>query len=453
MISVENKSTNATMSDTDFTLTHYRELCQLAVRRYPITGYDSIPWGKRFVLWRHDIDISLNRGLRLSKIEHAIGIKATYFLNPHSEFYNLAEASQHAIVKEILSLGHDIGLHIDVGFFGEISESQLSDVIGREADYLYWLFGVMPVAFSFHNPVASTLKFEADTYGGLLNCYSKRFKTEVPYCSDSNGYWRFRRLHDVLNEAKDPCLQVLTHPGWWQDKPMPPRQRIFRSASGRAAGIMRTYDEGLSQHGRLNHSGAAEALSILKGLQPPRFQLCDYLWNEGEFQTLFVELWRIHESQINRLCKVQFRKLWSVPAHEINKFFSCEDWSVDYWRLFSVVFNASWATVAGVDDGEYQTWHRIRNQVIQGRSSIEPAELEQGCVAICEVIGRLAQWGISHPIGYDGFAHLGSVGLLTVKTSDGNHTEILDEGKDIIKSFSEKRWESLKYSFSGIATK
>jgi hypothetical protein len=444
MISAENKPINATTSDADFTVTHYRDLCQLAVKNYPIADYRHIPWGERFLLWRHDMDFSLNRGLTLARIEHDIGLKGTYFFNPHCEFYNLAEAGQHAIVKDILALGHDIGLHFDASFFGDISEGQLSDLLAREADYLQWLFNVHPVAFSFHNPVTSTLRFEADTYGGLLNCYSKRFKTEVPYCSDSNGYWRFRRLHDVLIEAKDPCLQVLTHPGWWQDKPMPSRQRIFRAALGRVAGIMRTYDETLAQHSRLNHSGAAESLSILKKPQLRRFQLCDYLWNQGEFQTLFVELWRTYESQINRLCKAQFRKEWAVPSHEVNAFFSSDGLGVDGWKLFSAVFNESWASATGVDEDDYRAWHSVRNQVIHGRSSIAPAELEQGCVVICEIISRLAQWGSDHSIGYDGLAHLGSIGLPTLKTADGSLVDILDEVKDNIKGFSEKRWVAFK---------
>ena len=390
------------------------------------------------------MDFSLNRGLALAKIESEIGIKATYFLNPHCEFYNLAEASQHVIIEEILSLGHDIGLHFDAGFFGEVSEVQINDLIAREADYLTWLFNVKPVAFSFHNPDASTLTFEANAYGGLLNCYSKRFKTEVPYCSDSNGYWRFKRLHDVLSEAKDPCLQVLTHPGWWQDKPMPPRQRIFRSALGRAAGIMRTYDEKLAQHGRLNHSGASESLSILRIPQPRRFQLCDYLWNQDEFQTLFVELWRIQEAQINRLCKAQFRKEWAVPALEVNSFFSSDGISVDGWKLFNAVFEIPWTIAAEIDLNAYKRWQGVRNQVVHGRSSIDPVELEQGCVAICEVIGRLAKWGSDQSIEYDGLAHLGSIGLPTLKTADGSLVDILDEVKDSIRGFSEKRWVAFK---------
>ena len=440
MISAENKPMNASTSDADFTVTHYRDLCQLAVKNYPIADYRHIPCSGRFLLWRHDMDFSLNRGLKLARIEHDIGLKGTYFLNPHCEFYNLAEASQHLIVKEILSLGHDIGLHFDAGFFGEVSEVQLNDLIAHEADHLSWLFNVGPVAFSFHNPVATTLTFEADSYGGLINCYSKRFKNEVPYCSDSNGYWRFRRLHDVLSEAKDPCLQVLTHPGWWQDKPMPPRQRIFRSALGRAAGIMRTYDETLAQHGRLNHSGAAESLSILKIPQPRRFELCDYLWNQGEFQTLFVELWRIHEAQINRLCKAQFRKAWSIPASEVNSFFAAEGAAVDGWRLFDALFETRWQQATGISEQIHKDWVKVRNQLIHARSSIAPAELEQGCVYICEVMSKLATWGLEQPFKYDGLAHLGSVGLPTSKTAEGSLEENLGERLDALPKHLLNRW-------------
>ena len=151
-------------------------------------------------------------------------------------------------------MGHEIGLHFDSDFYEIYDESSLSLKIAAEAEILERLYGVKPAVFSFHNPVAEQLSCEDEVYGGLINCYSRRFKNDVTYCSDSNGYWRFRRLRDVLVEAKAPCLQVLTHPGWWQDLPMPPRQRIFRSVYGRAAATMRDNDTALDSYGRLKQS-------------------------------------------------------------------------------------------------------------------------------------------------------------------------------------------------------
>ena len=252
MISPENKPLNTKGRDSDFTIEQYGELLRLAKSSFTFTTYTTIPWGERFILWRHDCDFSLNRALALARIEAGADIIATYFLNPHCEFYNIFEASQWQIVKEILELGHKIGLHFDVAFHGIKSVEELDKRIRSEAALLKGLFGVEPIAFSFHNPVAADLSYEAEEYGGLNNCYSRRFKTEVPYCSDSNGYWRFRRLYDVLTDATDPCLQVLTHPGWWQEKAISPWQRVKRSIEGRAKNTKRYYKQQLEKSARLN---------------------------------------------------------------------------------------------------------------------------------------------------------------------------------------------------------
>ncbi len=38
------------------------------------------------MLWRHDVDHSLNRAYRLAEIEEEFGIKATYFIHIQSGF-------------------------------------------------------------------------------------------------------------------------------------------------------------------------------------------------------------------------------------------------------------------------------------------------------------------------------------------------------------------------------
>lgn len=444
MISAENNPVNQATTDSDFTVEHYRKLLRVAIKGYRLVDYSDIPWGSRFLLWRHDIDYSLNRALVLAKLEHLEGLKATYFINLHSEFYNVTEASQRNNIREILALGHDLGLHFDPAFYDLTSEHDLDRLIAQEAGCLHELFGAEPAAFSFHNPVAAHLTCESDYYGGLVNCYSRRFKTGVGYCSDSNGYWRFRRLHDVLAEANDPCLQILTHPEWWQDVPMPPRQRIFRSAYGRAAASMRIYDSDLEQHGRLNHAGAAAALQVLKSSQPKQFELCDYLWNQGQFQTLFVELWRLHEAQIDRLCKAHLRKVWRIPASEVNAFFGEDGLPVDGWKLFNALFEQQWTEAMGVDQAEYQRWAKTRNQLIHGRCSADTSELETGCVCLCRILQDLAKWGKRQSMGYDGLVHLGSIGLPRHKTAEDSLSERLDETKEDIEDFPKTKWETFK---------
>lgn len=444
MISIENQPKNHKESDQDFSVDAYRQLISFALASYQPASYRSIPWGQRFVLWRHDCDFSLNRALALAKVEAEMGLRSTFFVNPHCEFYNLLESSQIALVKEFIQLGHDIGLHLDAAFYATESEDELHRQVTCEADFLEQFVGVRPAAFSFHNPSAFHLTCEADTYGGLVNCYSKRFKTEVPYCSDSNGYWRFRRLFDVLSEASDPCLQVLTHPGWWQENPMPSRQRIFRSVYGRASATMQLYDQSLAEAGRENLAGKSHAIRFIKSIDPALFDLCDYLWNSARYQTLFIELWRLHDSQIKRLCTAVLYKEWGVPASEINSFFGHEAMAVDSRRLFNGVFADGWQSVSCESETTHQEWGKVRRQLLQGRDDVEPARLEAGCVYLCAVVQAVAAWGLAQVTPYDGLALLGSIGLPTYKSADGAFNDRLDETVGAGAQFSMARWVEFK---------
>lgn len=450
VISYENQPISDRPSDSDFTQTVYRDVVRLALASYSQANYRDIPWASRFILWRHDCDFSLNRALAIGKIEFEEGLRSTFFLNPHCEFYNLFEATQFYIVKELIRLGHDIGLHFDATFYSIDTENELHKLIQREADCLEQLFGIRPAAFSFHNPTAFLLSCEADSYGGLLNCYSRRFKTEVSYCSDSNGYWRFRRLKDVLEQSADACLQVLTHPGWWQDKPMPPRNRIFRSAYGRAEATMRLYDEVLQGAGRKNLNGAGDCLRFLAPISQELFELLDYLWNRGKFQTLYVELWRLHERQINNLCKAVFCKEWTVAARDVNAFFESPDLVIDGWQLFVGVFDKSWQEATGIDEATHKEWVRLRNQLVYGRSVAPRELLEAGCLYMCRALESLAALGMSQPIMYDGLAQLAAIGIPTYKTADGKQTDRLEEIAGDIAGSQSERWESLKSAMSKV---
>ena len=77
----------------------------MAKSGWKILDYRNIDWDEKFIVWRHDVDYSLNCSLKLAKIEQEEGVKGTYFINPHSEFYNIAELSQHRIIKRFCHMG------------------------------------------------------------------------------------------------------------------------------------------------------------------------------------------------------------------------------------------------------------------------------------------------------------------------------------------------------------
>ena len=446
MISIDNLPTNHQPNNADFTVASYRQLIILALSSYEVADYSSINWGKRFLLWRHDCDFSLNRSLALAKIESDLGLKSTFFLNPHCEFYNLLESSQQDLIHNIFELGHNIGLHFDATFYGTASENDLNRQVESEASLLENFLGVRPEAFSFHNPTSFNLTCEADTYGGLLNCYSKQFKTKVPYCSDSNGYWRFQRLFDVLEEAKSPCLQVLTHPGWWHEKPSSPRSRIFKNIYGRATAPMRAYDQSMKKDSRENVAGKSQAIQFLEPIRPKLFKLLDYLWNSEEYETLFLELWRLHKSQSNKLCSTVFQKEWKVPHKEVTDYFEKSDLIISPQTLFRVVFDVSWYQAMSIDVVAYKDWRGIEKKLSLGHNKVSKTTLEEGCVFLCKVLESTAAWGISQVNEYDGLAQLSSIGIRENKTAEAILIDCPDETTGENTRILNERWEAFKAS-------
>lgn len=239
----------------DFTESEYQKLIQLAKAQWEFCAYPDYRKPGRICLWRHDIDSSVQRAYRMAQIEAAEGVKATYFILLHSERYNTLEKEIYDLLVNIRDLGHDLALHFDPAFYdGRIqSLADLETQLIFEQRLLSSLFGVEIKSFSFHNPVVGDwLKYDLDQIGGLINAYGQTFKKEFGYCSDSNGYWRFRRLKDVLASGEDEKLQVLTHPVFWVPSPMSPRERVLRDIEGRAAKAIRQYDGLLENLGRKN---------------------------------------------------------------------------------------------------------------------------------------------------------------------------------------------------------
>ena len=86
-------------------------------------------------------------------------------------------------------------------------------------------------AVSLHNPsVSGTQDLDVEELGGMLHAGARSVRDRYPYISDSNGYWRFERLPEVLAAGEHERLHVLTHPEWWQEEAMSPRDRIMRAS-------------------------------------------------------------------------------------------------------------------------------------------------------------------------------------------------------------------------------
>lgn len=247
--------TNREKYDFDyFTLDHYREIVQLAKDQgfQFILHKDDFCPERKDIIWRHDVEFSPDIALQMAEIEHELGVQATYFFQMHSEFYNILERYMSDILRKIQFLGHHIGLHYDSHYYDVQDEETLERTIRQDKAYFEQVFGFELDTFSFHETTPFILACQKDTYGGMLNVYSKKIKTNYQYCADSTGFWRYEILDEVLRDPKVQHLQVLTHDAMWSGTVMSPRQRVRTSIQANADRVKAQYDDILIRFGAKN---------------------------------------------------------------------------------------------------------------------------------------------------------------------------------------------------------
>lgn len=237
----------------DFTLTNYERMIALAIEKgFTFVSYtDDFLDNRKDILWRHDVEFEPDVALKMAEIEHRHGVKANYFFQIHSPFYNIFDKHYTDVFHRIHSIGHVVGLHFDSHYYGIENEFQLNKYIELDKNYFESVLGVKIDIFSFHNTTPFTHSCLAPIYGGLINVYSSHFKKKFNYCSDSLGYWRFDRLEDVLNDNNIQHLQVLIHDANWTEEVLSPRKRVHKFAYDKAKRIYEEQVYGLINKGML----------------------------------------------------------------------------------------------------------------------------------------------------------------------------------------------------------
>lgn len=237
----------------DFTLCNYRRLVELSKKN----GFEFISFTDKYienrkeVLWRHDVEFEPDIALKMAMIENELGVKASYFFQLHSPYYNLFDEYYSKVFHKIKDLGHYCGLHFDCRYWGISDEKHLSEYITLDRQYLERNLNVKIDAFSFHNTTPFTQSCLEYKYGGLINVYSSYFKERYNYCADSLGYWRIDRLEDVLKDSNVKHLQVLTHDANWSDEILSPRKRLHEVFFAQAQRLFDEQVNGLIENGML----------------------------------------------------------------------------------------------------------------------------------------------------------------------------------------------------------
>ena len=207
----------------EFTYEHYKE-CIKSAKKLGFSFYtmhdflDKKPKSK-FILMRHDIDLSLKSALKIAEIENSLKIKSTYFIRTKGIF-DVFSGKNSAIVRKISELGHEIGIHYDSDitvkkdFVKEMMEIKrdIEKIIKKR------IFGT-----SLHKVKKSGIKNEinklnfAEEYLNDLeleyDAYSDIFIRKMKYISDSARTWREGCMCGHIKKEDKFC--ILTHPIWW----------------------------------------------------------------------------------------------------------------------------------------------------------------------------------------------------------------------------------------------
>ena len=219
---------------TAFTYRNY----QRTLQRFLDAGYsfaafdeadDRMASGDPFVLLRHDVDIDLERAVRMGEAEVELGIRSTFFLLLRTDHYNVFSDRGTELVTRLLGMGHHLGLHFDCAAY-PLAESACEYAVAcaQEARMLAsWFRRDVPIV-SFHRPSALVLTGDPALSAPLPHTYMEEFTRRMRYMSDSRGRWRDGDPTQSPEFAARKPFHLLVHPIWWNERPTGPYESLLR---------------------------------------------------------------------------------------------------------------------------------------------------------------------------------------------------------------------------------
>lgn len=233
------------MITNNFSLKKYRSLINaLLDKKYrfiTLSKYFNGGCGDKFVILRHDVDRLPQNALRIARLEHSLGVCSSFY------FRNVDGAFEEDIIREIASLGHEVGYHYED--FSSCN-GDLSKAYRQFVHNLNLLRTIAPVkTIAMHGSPTSGfdnrllwLFFDFKGLGILGEAYISPDYNDIAYISDTSGRWndtRFSVRDKTENEINMPYFKstscivkavqnssfpkkavILSHPQRWSDSPV-----------------------------------------------------------------------------------------------------------------------------------------------------------------------------------------------------------------------------------------
>lgn len=188
----------------------------LKANDYIFCKYGQYKDKEKTVILRHDVDMDLEKALEFARLEHQNEVFSTYYILLCTDFYNIFSKKSNDILTEIISLGHDIGLHFDELRYNCKNTEDIKVMVKKEVETIYKYMDYHIKSVSMHRPSKLVLGNDIKI-NGLINSYSKEYFEYFKYLSDSRMLWK-EDVEEIIVSQKYKRLHILTHPFWYKAK-------------------------------------------------------------------------------------------------------------------------------------------------------------------------------------------------------------------------------------------
>tara|TARA_B110000046_G_scaffold161764_1_gene175626 strand:+ start:69 stop:806 length:738 start_codon:yes stop_codon:yes gene_type:complete len=215
------------LNNITFNKVGYRKLLVSALKnKYEFVFFNTNSTQEFQCKLRHDVDVNIQLALEMAILEASLGVHSTYFMMLRSPVYNLFSRENDKAIREIIRLGHQIGLHYDEGFYPKAKS--LQTLVDSEVKIISEIFESEIEVVSFHQP-SSEIISGIKTISNFKNTYSLADMNNFHYLSDSNKVWKENPL-DCFEHKTYSKIQLLIHPIWWMAEIEKSTERLWSEA-------------------------------------------------------------------------------------------------------------------------------------------------------------------------------------------------------------------------------
>jgi len=204
----------------------------ITLKEFFLDEYDK---NSKIIVNRIDVDVKIERLKKVYEIFKSLDIKASIYLRIHAPSYNLLSIGNIQIVKDLISIGCEIGLHTELEDVGGYCLVEKKELLKKEIELFETIFQTKIYGTASHGDMTkfNNLDFwkgnKPEDFGLVYEAYDKKLWNNCRYVSDSEWTrWKSYENGVLLeNDRRDPIehmednpevLHILTHPESWYER-------------------------------------------------------------------------------------------------------------------------------------------------------------------------------------------------------------------------------------------